>query len=78
MKKAVLSRARTIYNYVKVDELIPEFVHPECCFLTRKELEKLHGIYGDSRKAQELLLFLKKKGSLATCKFIACLNYARA
>ena len=72
-KKAVLSRARTIYDYVKVDELIPEFVHPECCFLTQKELEKLHGIYGDSRKARELLLLLKKKGSLATCKFIACL-----
>ena len=73
VKKVLLSRARTIYNYVKVDELIPELVHPECCFLTHKELEKLHGIHGDSRKARELLLLLKKKGSLATCKFIACL-----
>ena len=73
VKKVVLSRARTIYNYVKVDELIPELVHPECCFLTDRELEKLHGIHGDSRKARELLLILKKKGSLATRKFIACL-----
>ena len=72
-KKAVLSRARTIYKYMKVDELIPEFLHPECCFLTHKELEKLHGIHGDSRKARELLLLLKKKGNWATCKFIACL-----
>ena len=68
VKKVVLSRARTIYNYMKVDKLIPELVHPECCFLTYRELEKLHGIHGDSRKARKLLLILKKKGSLATCK----------
>lgn len=72
-KKVVLSHARQIYNYVKVDELIPELVNPELSFVTNKELERLHGIYGDSNKARELLLILKKKGSLANCKFVACL-----
>lgn len=73
-KKLVLSYARQIYDYVKVDELIPELIHPELSFITQKELEKLHEVYGDSRKARELLLLLKKKGSLAACKFVACLT----
>ena len=49
-KKALLSQARTIYDYVKVDKLIPEFAHPEC-----------------------FLMHTLKNGSLAACKFIACL-----
>ena len=73
VKKLVLSCARQIYSYVKVDELIPELVNPELSFVTQKELEKLHKINGDSKKARELLLILKKKGSLAACKFVACL-----
>lgn len=74
VKKLVLSRARQIYSYVKVDELIPELVSPELRFVTQKELEKLHKINGDSRKVRELLLILNKKGSLAACKFVACLT----
>ncbi|MCG8620722.1 MAG: hypothetical protein MJE68_01815 [Proteobacteria bacterium] len=74
MKKLVLSHAREIYRYVKVEELIPELVNPELSFVTRKELEKLHKISGDSKKARELLVILNKKGSLATCKFVACLS----
>jgi hypothetical protein len=73
VKKLVLSRAREIYRYVKVEELIPELVNPELSFVTQKELEKLHKINGDSRKARELLVILNKKGSIATCKFMACL-----
>lgn len=74
VKKVVLSHARQIYSYVKVDELIPEFVHPELNFITQRELEKLHKITGDSRKVRELLLILNKKGSLAACQFVACLT----
>ena len=74
VKKLVLSHARQIYNYVKVDELIPELVNPELSFVTQKELEKLHKINGDLRKVRELLLILNKKGSLAACKFVACLT----
>lgn len=74
VKKLVLSRARQIYSYVKVDELIPELVNPELRFVTQKELEKLYKINGDSRKVRELLLILNKKGSLAACKFVACLT----
>ena len=74
VKKRVLTHARQIYSYVKVDELIPELVNPELSFVTQKELEKLHKINGDSRKVRELLLILNRKGSLATCKFVACLT----
>ena len=73
VKKAVLSHSRRIYSDIKVDELIPEFVHPELSFLTTKEIERLHGIYGDSQKARELLLILKKKSRKDNCKFVACL-----
>ena len=74
VKRAVLSHSRQIYSYVKVDELIPEFVHPELSFLTTDEIERLRGIsYGDSEKARELLVILKKKNSLANSKFVACL-----
>jgi len=73
VKIAVLSRARRIYSLVKVDELLPEFVIPDCCFLTPEELERLHKISGDSKKARELLLLLKRKGSQAARKFVVCL-----
>ena len=45
-----------MYSYVKVDELIPEFVHPELSFVTTDEIERLHGICGGSKKAHELLV----------------------
>ena len=73
VKRAVLSRARRIYGLVKVDELLPELITPDCCFVTPEESERLNKISGDYKKARELLLLLKRKRSRAARKFVACL-----
>ncbi len=77
VKKATLQQSFLIQRYLNFTELLPGLIHPDLRFLSMEELDRIHRLPTDAQKANELLLVLGKRSSLAASKFLASLWLTR-
>lgn len=77
VKKVTLRQSFQIKRYLNFTELMPALVHPDLQFLHMEELECIHRLPTDAQRANELLMVLRRRSSVASSKFLASLWLTR-
>jgi tetratricopeptide (TPR) repeat protein len=77
VKKVTLQQSFQIQRYLNFTELFPALIHPNLKFLRVDELDRIHKLPTDTQRANELLLVLRRRSSVAATKFLACLWLTR-
>lgn len=77
VKKVTLQQSFQIQRYLNFTELFPALIHPDLKFLRMEELDRIHRLPTDTQRANELLLLLGRRSSVAASKFLASLWLTR-